>query len=216
MALVSVTNCPDAGSMACGKGYVYTYTTTGNDYAVIGTLATANMLAQFFTAAVTTNNLLLKIEVTRDGTNFYTVVEDFPVAKAASTSFSMQFQALQTKVSVKPAVAATHGTVALTWVLSDKVLTPEISYAFAFESVTVTNAAAVSLTQATYDAARMAIITVEDNPVRIRWDGTAPTTAVGHLLSVGDTFTLHFSADIFHFQAIATGGNAVLRVTYSR
>jgi hypothetical protein len=216
MALVSVINCPEAGSMGCGKAYVYTYTTTGNDYAVIGTLSTTNLLAQFFTAAVTTNNLLLKIEVTRDGTNFTTIVEDFPAAKAASTSFSMQFQALQTRVSVKPAVAATHGTVALTWILSENVLSPEISYAFAFESVTVTNAAAVGLTQATYDAARMAVITVEDNPVRVRWDGTSPTTAVGHLLGVGDTLTIHFSADIFHFKAIATGGNAVIRVTYSR
>ena len=202
--------------MGPGKAYVFTHTTVANDYAVLGTVSTTKLLAQFFTAAVTTNNLLMKVEFTRDGTNYVTLVEDFPVAKAASTSFSMQHQALYTRISVKPAVAATHGTIVLTWVLSDTVLSPDISYAFAYEALTVTNAAAVSLTQATYDAARCALITVEDNPIRFRTDGTAPTTSEGHYVSPGDSIEVHFSADIFHFKAIATAGNAKLKVTYSR
>lgn len=216
MAFTSMAGCATADGMACGKAQVWTYTTVGNSYVAIATINSTRMLGQYFSFAVTTNNLLAKIEVSKDGTNYTTVVEDFPIATAATTAFIMQYAGVNTRVSIKPAVAATHGTVVATLVFSEVYLPPELSYAFGFESKTVTSAAAVSLTQATYDAARQAVITVEDNPVRIRWDGTAPTTAVGHLLSVGDTITLHFSADIFHFQAIATGGNAVLRVTYSR
>jgi hypothetical protein len=216
MALTTLTPAAVAGVMSPAKALVYTYTTVGNDYVVLGTVSTARMLAQFFTAAVTTNDLLLKVEYTRDGTNYTALVTDFPVAKAASTSFSMQHQALYTRISVKPAVAATHGTVVLTWLLSDLAMAPEISYAFGYESLTITNAVAVALTQATYDAARQAVITIEDNPVRVRWDGTAPTTTEGHLFSAGDSITLQFSADIFHFRAIATAGNAKIRVTYSR
>jgi hypothetical protein len=216
MALTTHYNSAAAGDMACGKAQVWTYTTTGNAYAVVATINSARMLGFFFTFAVTTNDLLVKIEVTKDNTNYYTLVEDFPAAKAASTSFGFQYAGQTVRLSVKPAVAAAHGTVAATLIFSECYLPPEMSWAFGYESLTITNAVAVPLTQATYDAARQAVITVEGNPVRVRWDGTDPTTAEGHLLSVGDTLTLHFSADIFKFAAIATGANATLKVTYSR
>ena len=39
------------------------------------------------------------------------------------------------------------------------------------------------------DRTKGAIITVESNALRMRDDGDAPTTAVGHLLNVGDVLT---------------------------
>jgi hypothetical protein len=86
--------------------------------------------------------------------------------------------------------------------------------ASAFETIIVSNAHAEILTVATYGAATKAIITVETNPVRVRWDGTAPTTAIGHLCAAGSTIEIT-DHDITHFKAIATGADATLSITYS-
>lgn len=81
-----------------------------------------------------------------------------------------------------------------------------------FESITVTNAHAESLTVPA--TATKAIITIEGNSVRIRYDGMAPTTSVGHLHEIGDVIELS-GHDLTHFKAIAIGSDAVLSVTYS-
>ena len=216
MTLSSMTTRATAGEMAPGKMWVSTYTTTVDTYAVIDTFAVACNPGIHDTLTVATNNLLFKFEYTRDGVNWLTVIEDYPVAAAATAYLTAVRNAIMYRVSVKPAVAGNHGSV--TWILvnNQTIIPPEYRAAFAYESATVTNAAAVSLTSTTYNGAMTANITVEDNPIRVRWDGTAPLTTEGHLLQSGDTLKLDFTADIYHFKAIATGGNAKIRVTYSR
>jgi hypothetical protein len=165
---------------------------------------------------VTTNNLLFKFEYTRDAVTWVTSIEDYPIAAAGNAQLSTIRQAVQYRVSVKPAVAGAHGS--CTWILSVSgiIIPPEYRSAFNYESLTITNAAAVALTPATAQGAFTANITVEDNPIRVRWDGTAPTTSEGHLLQSGDSLKLDFTADIWKFRAIATGANSKLRVTYSK
>jgi hypothetical protein len=82
--------------------------------------------------------------------------------------------------------------------------------AIGFQTLTVTNAAAVSLTY----TGTHAIVSVESNSIRVRWDGTAPTTAVGHLLPAGSMLELTGN-DLATFKAIATGSDATISVTYS-
>ena len=60
-----------------------------------------------------------------------------------------------------------------------------------------------------------ALITAETAETRWTVDGTAPTTTVGHLLSVGSGLLLQGTAAITAFRAIKTGGtNATFKVTY--
>jgi hypothetical protein len=219
MTLTSILNGPVAGSMAPNRMETYTYTTTAaaaGAYEVIGTVATANYPGVCNSIYVTTNNLLFKFEFTRDGVTWLTSIEDYPIAAAGNAQLSAVRQAIQYRVSVKPAVAGNHGS--CTWIFSASqvILPPEYRSAFAYEALAITNAAAVPLTVATAQGAFTANITVEGNPVRVRWDGTAPTTTEGHLLQSGDSMKLDFTADIWKFRAIATGANATLRVTYSR
>jgi hypothetical protein len=90
------------------------------------------------------------------------------------------------------------------------------SQATAFETLTITNGAVVTLTAATYLTANKALITVADNSIRVRWDPTAtgPSTTVGHLMVAGSTLELA-GHDITHFRAIAAGSDAIISVTYS-
>lgn len=87
--------------------------------------------------------------------------------------------------------------------------------AVGYEALNVTNAAAVALAAVPANATR-ATVTVEDAEIRVRWDGTAPTTAQGHLAEPFDEVTLMNRTDILNFRAIATTATAAnLRVTYS-
>lgn len=215
-SIVALQNPGNAGQMGHAKSEQWTYTTDTNNYVVVCTVAATHLLVHYVTMTSTTNTLLYKLEASRDGTTFFTLVEDYSVAAAATQSFVTTVNCLQYRISVKPAVAATHGTATVVYTGTADILDPNLTYAFAYESLTVTNGAAVSLTIATYDAARHAMITVENNPIRFRIDGTAPTTTEGHLVASGDTIDLDYSTDIYHFKAIATGANATIRVTYSR
>ena len=91
------------------------------------------------------------------------------------------------------------------------------SNASAHESVTITNAAGgVALTAGTYGTSIYAFITAETAQMRYTVDGTAPTTANGHLLNPGDILKLDSNADIVAFRAIRTGSvSGVIKVTYS-
>lgn len=216
MTLTTMLNKAPAGAMAHGKQQVFTHTNTTDVYEVIDTVAIGGMLGVTNTLIVTGHDLLFKFEYTRDGINWTTSITDFPVAAAATGMLTAVRSMVYYRVSCKNAVAGQNGSV--TWVLTttDMVVPPEYRAAFAYESLTITNAAAVPLTLATFDGAFCANISVEDNPIRVRWDGTDPTTTEGHILQSGDTMHLDFTADIWHFRAIATGGNAKLRVTYSK
>jgi hypothetical protein len=81
-----------------------------------------------------------------------------------------------------------------------------------FETVTVADTA-VGLTSTTYAPAgkpQMQACTarVETAEVRIRWDGTAPTSAVGYVLSALDTFTVTSNEDISQLKMIRTGATS--------
>ena len=86
--------------------------------------------------------------------------------------------------------------------------------ATAYESITVTNAAAIGFTLATYTGKRGCFVTLETTDIRFRYDGTDPTVAEGHIMYVGTS--LHFlSANVLsRIKFISTGANATLRVSY--
>lgn len=100
----------------------------------------------------------------------------------------------------------------------------ESTSGFAFETLTVDNTAGgVACTAATHSpggapgASRAVFGPVEDASIRYTWDGTAPTTTVGHLANIGNSFALDGPANIGQFRAIRTGGtNAKVPVTYER
>lgn len=60
-----------------------------------------------------------------------------------------------------------------------------------------------------------ATCTLETAQVRYRVDGTAPTSAEGHLVNPGDIITLESCLEMFKFKAIRTGATSgVLKCTY--
>lgn len=98
----------------------------------------------------------------------------------------------------------------------------EQTSAFDFDTLTVTNAAAVSLTTAKLNgtgansklSATRVYITIEVSTVRYRYDGTAPTTTIGHLGNVGDVLTFDGSRNLQNLQFIAVTANATVNVSY--
>jgi hypothetical protein len=92
---------------------------------------------------------------------------------------------------------------------------------FAFEQVTASTVAVI-LTVATWSptggtSAARAVITVQDNGVRYRADGTAPTATVGTPLAAGDELTIWGTEDIRDIQFIRSGAaDAILNVHYAR
>src|SRR5262245_26751354 len=87
--------------------------------------------------------------------------------------------------------------------------------ATAFEKLAVgAVAGGVALTSSVYQTARYAEITIEGDPLRFTVDGTPPTAAIGHLVSVGDIIRLDANEDLVRFRAITTGAASVLCATY--
>lgn len=84
--------------------------------------------------------------------------------------------------------------------------------AIAWEKITVTTTAATGITPERQG--RSALISVETNPVRIRYDGGAATATDGHLLNAGDTIRITSADDLAKTSVIAIGANAVLQITY--
>jgi len=96
---------------------------------------------------------------------------------------------------------------------------------FAFETLSPTDVSVAICTEATFtqsinnqsrQGAREASISVMDNPVRFRIDGTAPTSTIGHYLPAGSYFTLTTATAIKNFKVIAIGSSvtAAVSVTY--
>jgi hypothetical protein len=56
-------------------------------------------------------------------------------------------------------------------------------------------------------------ITVEDNDVRARWDGTDPDSSTGHLLTVGSSLVLSGAVNIRKLRFIRATADAVVQVT---
>jgi hypothetical protein len=62
-----------------------------------------------------------------------------------------------------------------------------------------------------------ALISVEENPIRYRYDGGNPTPSEGHLVQAGDSMSIHFSDTeaLSKFRVISVRGQATIQVTYS-
>jgi hypothetical protein len=83
-----------------------------------------------------------------------------------------------------------------------------------FESVTVA-ATAIGGTAAKTARAERAFISAETAEMRFRYDGSDPTSSVGHKLEIGETLVLAGTVNIEQFRAIRTGAvSGVLRITY--
>lgn len=90
--------------------------------------------------------------------------------------------------------------------------------AFAHESITVAGTA-IGFTAATYltssEKAKRAIVTVEDAQIRYTYDGTTPTSSIGHLLNPMDVLVLIGSDNITNFKAIRVSSTSgTLKITY--
>jgi len=89
---------------------------------------------------------------------------------------------------------------------------------YAYERLTVTNAATVRLDATYRDASGAVFMTVEDNNIRYRIDGGVPTIVEGHLVVAAayQNIWLTDPHSIRNFRMIATGGDATVLVTYYR
>ena len=102
--------------------------------------------------------------------------------------------------------------------------------AYAYEAIAVDDTVGgKAFTAATYDLVltangvttprrpKEAVVTVEDQNLRWTVDGTAPTTAVGHLAQPYDTIVIDGYENIKKFRAIrSTGSSSAIKVTYYR
>lgn len=94
---------------------------------------------------------------------------------------------------------------------------------FAYEKITVSSTA-IGGTSATYapvvdggaPRAKAALITVETNPIRIKYSGGAATATDGHLLAAGDSIRIEGAASVAQISMIRTGSDATVHVTYER
>ena len=93
--------------------------------------------------------------------------------------------------------------------------------AFAYEDVTVATVS-IGFTEATYSPATFgkahrAYCTVETAQIRFTYNGTAPTTTLGHIAEVGDVIDISGTDNVAAFRAIRTGATSgTLRVTFER
>lgn len=82
------------------------------------------------------------------------------------------------------------------------------------ETITVDNTAGGKSLTATVTSGgatrrgQRALLTLETAEIRFTYDGTAPTTTVGHVMSPGDRIELIGYASINAFRAIRTGATS--------
>lgn len=92
--------------------------------------------------------------------------------------------------------------------------------AYAHESITVADTA-IGLTAANINLAaslfalplKRAVLTFETAQVRGCWNGTTPTSTVGHLFNPGDMIELN-EADARAWKAIRVGASGAIKATY--
>jgi len=96
---------------------------------------------------------------------------------------------------------------------------------YAYEAVTIADTSGgVGLTATKYQnenghgvKASRAVMTLETAQIRYNYDGTAPTSATGHILNANDVLVLVGGDAIQNFRRIRTGGTSgVLQVTYEQ
>jgi hypothetical protein len=93
--------------------------------------------------------------------------------------------------------------------------------AFAYEALDIADTAK-TLTEAKYkdsegQYAKRAVITIEDAQVRYCYEGSTPTSTVGHLANPMDAIVLNTAANIRNFKIIRKGTtSAKIKVTYEK
>lgn len=56
-------------------------------------------------------------------------------------------------------------------------------------------------------------LTVETNSIRVRWDGTAPTASIGHLLTAGSSITIIGEGNCAKLLMIRASADATVMAT---
>ena len=93
--------------------------------------------------------------------------------------------------------------------------------AFGYEALDITDTAK-SLSESEYkdsegQYAKRAVITIEDAQIRYCYEGTTPTSTVGHLANPMDVIILGSSHNIRQFKAIRKGTtSAKIKVSYEK
>lgn len=91
---------------------------------------------------------------------------------------------------------------------------------YAFEQINVGTATAVgfgtaNITPTGSASAERAIVSVETNRIRYKYDGGTPTAALGHIAEAGDFLTITDYTNIQNFKALSIGsGSSSLQVSY--
>lgn len=93
--------------------------------------------------------------------------------------------------------------------------------AMGHESITVAATAigftSGTITPATGRPASRAFVTAETAQMRYTYDGTTPTSSIGHLLDVGDILVIEGIINVQDFLAIrTTGTSGNIRATFDR
>lgn len=90
--------------------------------------------------------------------------------------------------------------------------------ALAVQSYEVTTSTAATMTTFSFTSTqtgdgKLARITAGANPIRYRYDGTAPTSTVGHYIAAYGTHEVSGQINCKNLQLIAVGGNSVSTIT---
>lgn len=194
-----------------------TFTTSNNYTTPLYTWITTFMGLKIIEIEAADNDIKFKIMGSYDGVNYDITAQQETTLTANTTTYVHipDFYA-SLQISAKSASTGKAGTVDAVLVATSHSGLSQSPSATGYESLPVTSSAAVSLTSSVYGAASAAVITVEDAPVRVRWDGVSPDISTGHLLQAGDSIELTSATDIRNFEVIATSTAAVIDVTYSR
>ncbi len=84
-----------------------------------------------------------------------------------------------------------------------------------YEAITVADTAIGFTASKLVTAVAGAFCTLETGQVRFRMDGSDPTSTTGHLLEVGQSFTIYNRAALVNIKFIRTGSTSgALKVTY--
>ena len=92
--------------------------------------------------------------------------------------------------------------------------------AYNFETLTVTNAAkkftVAKLSEAGYENAIRAVVTVAGDSIRYRLDGTDPSDTVGHIAYASETIVVEGTTNLTRFRMFRVTTDATVTVTYER
>lgn len=89
----------------------------------------------------------------------------------------------------------------------------EVDGVVGFTAATIASAKTDRAKQGLSGDIRRVVCSVETASIRFRLDGVAPTSSVGHLMSVGDTFSID-AEDVANFKAIKVSGTGNIAASY--